>query len=139
MPDSSVTPPATPEATQPVPAPALLTPPQDNSLPFIVWLLAGFSILCALGWLYTFARLRKLKQDPFAPSMPLTDDQTAVTESVEEELDAADLMAIQAAEEEAFNAAIQACHQGMALEARLMMLEWPAISGRTRKCTTAWT
>ncbi|MBN3561542.1 BatD family protein [Aliamphritea spongicola] len=131
MQENTATEPAAPANAQPVPAPATdttpalpLASPQDNSLPFIVWLLAGFSILCALGWLYTFARLRKMKQDPFAPSMPLTEDQTAAPEAVEEELDAADLMAIQLAEEEAFNATIQACHQGMALEARLMMLEW---------------
>ncbi|WP_271270582.1 BatD family protein [Aliamphritea hakodatensis] len=122
MQENTVMKPATPEAAPPVqPLPAS---PQDTSLPFIVWLLAGFSILCALGWLYTFARLRKMKQDPFAPSMPLTEDPDSIPDSVEEELDAADLMAIQVAEEEAFNATIQACHQGMALEARLMMLEW---------------
>lgn len=113
-----------PTAAVPVIQQSATSAPQDNFLPFIVWLLAGVSILCALGWLYTFARLRKIKQDPFAPSMPLAQTNNADSATIEDELDATDLMAIQIAEEEAFSATIQACNQGMALEARLMMLEW---------------
>lgn len=99
---------------------------------FLTWLLTAIAVISALGWLYSYASLRKLKQQLRLYGPQTAEEEVQLSEilpqhfSDEDEFnyDAAELLTIELAERDAFQAALSACEQNMALEARLLMLEW---------------
>lgn len=98
----------------------------------LIWLLTAITLLCALGWWYTFAALRKLKQQLSASQPPAKGIETRHDSEARPPedsldttaLDAAALLRIELAEQDAFQAMLSACEQDLALEARLLMIDW---------------
>jgi len=112
--------------------PTLSVQPETANSNFLTWLLTSIAIISALGWLYSYAALCKLKQRRGPYGTETTDEEIEISEilprhfSDENDIDydATDLLKAELAERDAFQATLSACEQDMALEARLLMLEW---------------
>jgi len=131
----------------PAPAPAALeqaseavessqseSPQADSgNVTLLIWLLAITAIISSLGWLYSVASLRKLRQQEQAPFRTL-DDEVDIAEIIPDamigdEIDSLglthdEIQLLEQAEREAFHATLNACEQDQPLEARLFMLDW---------------
>ncbi|MEH6579360.1 MAG: BatD family protein [Amphritea sp.] len=95
-----------------------------DSSHLLIWLLAIITMISALGWLYTYASLRKLKQQLMNASLDAEVDIEEILPQTSLGLDDADLLKIELAEQDAFQAMVSACEQNIALEARLLMIDW---------------
>ncbi|WP_432473064.1 BatD family protein [Amphritea sp. HPY] len=106
-------------------------PAPDNSH-FLIWLLTAIAVISALGWLYSYAALRRLKQQLDTDGSQTVEEEVELSAILPQHFsddddfnyDAAELLKVELAERDAFQAALSACEQNMALEARLLMLEW---------------
>lgn len=107
-------------------SPSDLTEDEDShaSLPLLIWLLAGLAAISSVGWLYSYATLKR-QQHPIDK-----DDESAEsaadTSMIKPLVNSDDAMLAQLAETEkrSFEAVLQACNHDRPLEARLQMLEW---------------
>ena len=136
------------ETTKATPTPDL--PPaaeennNQNSMRVLVWLLTAIAIISSLGWLYSYASQRRKQFDigdtdessgfqlPFYRRQPVasspaperlrhktTDEDNDVNESGQNKL-----RRMLEQEEQAFNKALNACHNDLPLESRLLILDW---------------
>ena len=96
-----------------------------NSITLLIWLLAGLAIISSLGWLYSYATLRRQRDDETEnteEAMMSADMKPMIEPLVSSEDET--LAQLAEVEKSSFEAVLQACNADRPLEARLQMLEW---------------
>lgn len=98
----------------------------NSSIALLVWLLAGLAIISSLGWLYSYATLRRQREggaEEFSAADSSSDTLKPIIEPLVSSEDET-LTQLADVERNSFEAVLRACNDDRPLEARLQMLEW---------------